>query len=92
MVFLSQGGSRDWTYNDVQAALGIKDLDKPDYGDAIEVKGDEIPVFWPCGVTMMLAVEGALHDTKHPLPWAMTRNDIIEPLPRLVARFSQSKL
>ncbi len=32
-------------------AIGIEDLDKPDYGDAVEVKSDETPVFWACGVT-----------------------------------------
>ena len=31
--------------------IGIKDLDKPDYGDAVEVAADELPVFWACGVT-----------------------------------------
>jgi uncharacterized protein YcsI (UPF0317 family) len=33
------------------AAIGIDDLAKPDYGDAVPVKGDELPVFWACGVT-----------------------------------------
>jgi uncharacterized protein YcsI (UPF0317 family) len=32
-------------------AIGIKDLGKPDYGDAVPVKSDELPVFWACGVT-----------------------------------------
>lgn len=32
-------------------AIGIKDIMKPDYGDAVEVRGDELPVFWACGVT-----------------------------------------
>jgi uncharacterized protein YcsI (UPF0317 family) len=32
-------------------ALGIADLAKPDYGDAVEVRDDEVPVFWACGVT-----------------------------------------
>jgi len=32
-------------------AIGIKDLAKPDYGDAVPVKSDELPVFWACGVT-----------------------------------------
>lgn len=32
-------------------ALGIADLRKPDYGDAVEVRPGEIPVFWACGVT-----------------------------------------
>jgi uncharacterized protein YcsI (UPF0317 family) len=31
--------------------IGIADLDKPDYGDAVPVGGDELPVFWACGVT-----------------------------------------
>lgn len=31
--------------------IGIKDVMKPDYGDAVEVRGDELPVFWACGVT-----------------------------------------
>ena len=32
-------------------AIGIRDLAKPDYGDAVPVKSDELPVFWACGVT-----------------------------------------
>jgi len=31
--------------------IGIKDLAKPEYGDAVPVQSDEIPVFWACGVT-----------------------------------------
>ena len=31
--------------------LGIKDLDAPDYGETVEVREDEVPVFWACGVT-----------------------------------------
>lgn len=31
--------------------IGIADLAKPDYGDAVEVRDDELPVFWACGVT-----------------------------------------
>jgi uncharacterized protein YcsI (UPF0317 family) len=31
--------------------LGIADLGRPDYGDAIEIKENELPVFWACGVT-----------------------------------------
>jgi uncharacterized protein YcsI (UPF0317 family) len=33
------------------ALIGIKDIMKPDYGDAVEVRDDELPVFWACGVT-----------------------------------------
>lgn len=31
--------------------IGIKDINSPDYGDKVEIKEDEEPVFWPCGVT-----------------------------------------
>jgi uncharacterized protein YcsI (UPF0317 family) len=33
------------------AAIGVGDLARPDYGDAIEPLADEVPVFWACGVT-----------------------------------------
>jgi uncharacterized protein YcsI (UPF0317 family) len=32
-------------------AIGITDLAKPDYGDAVPVENGELPVFWACGVT-----------------------------------------
>lgn len=32
-------------------AIGINDIDKPDYGDSVTIKPGEVPVFWPCGVT-----------------------------------------
>jgi uncharacterized protein YcsI (UPF0317 family) len=32
-------------------AIGIRDLAQPDYGDAVPVAADELPVFWACGVT-----------------------------------------
>jgi len=38
------------------AAIGITDLAAPDYGDAVEVMDDEIPVFWACGVTPQAAL------------------------------------
>lgn len=33
------------------AALGISDLGAPDYGDPVEIRDGEVPVFWACGVT-----------------------------------------
>jgi uncharacterized protein YcsI (UPF0317 family) len=33
------------------AALGIRDLGKPDFGDPVTIRPGEIPVFWACGVT-----------------------------------------
>ena len=41
------------------AQIGIRDLARPDYGDACEVHADEIPVFWACGVTPQAALEQA---------------------------------
>ncbi len=32
-------------------ALGIEDLDKPEFGESISIAEDEVPVFWACGVT-----------------------------------------
>ena len=40
-------------------ALGINDLSRPDFGDPVTLKPDEIPVFWACGVTSQLAVLSA---------------------------------
>ncbi len=33
------------------AAIGIRDLSRPDFGDPVEVLPGEEPVFWACGVT-----------------------------------------
>ena len=41
------------------AQIGIRDLAAPDYGDAVDVYDDEIPVFWACGVTPQAAIERA---------------------------------
>lgn len=32
-------------------AIGITDLSRPDYGDAVDIRPGEVPVFWACGVT-----------------------------------------
>jgi uncharacterized protein YcsI (UPF0317 family) len=32
-------------------AIGISDLTRPDFGDAVTVRAGEVPVFWACGVT-----------------------------------------
>jgi len=39
--------------------IGIVDLDRPDYGDAVPVAADELPVFWACGVTPQAVVTAA---------------------------------
>ena len=41
--------------------IGIKDVFKPDFGDATDVLPDEVPVFWACGVTpQAVAMEAKL--------------------------------
>lgn len=42
------------------AALGIADLSQPDFGDAVTLRPGEVPVFWACGVTAQLALQGAI--------------------------------
>lgn len=36
-------------------ALGIADLARPDFGDPVEIRPGELPVFWACGVTPQAA-------------------------------------
>lgn len=38
------------------AALGIADLDRPDFGDRADPHEGDVPVFWACGVTPQAAV------------------------------------
>jgi uncharacterized protein YcsI (UPF0317 family) len=37
-------------------ALGIADLSRPDFGDPVEIRDGEVPVFWACGVTPQAAI------------------------------------
>jgi uncharacterized protein YcsI (UPF0317 family) len=48
------------------ALIGIRSIGDPDYGDAVEVMPDELPVFWACGVTPQAALAAAK------LPFAIT--------------------
>ncbi len=50
------------------AALGIADVMRPDFGDAVPIREGEVPVFWACGVTPQLALEQARLD------WAVTHS------------------
>jgi uncharacterized protein YcsI (UPF0317 family) len=45
------------------ADIGIADINKPDYGNAVNIEKDEVPVFWGCGVTALTVME----HTKLPL-------------------------
>ncbi len=40
-------------------AIGIHDLSRPDYGDAVAVREGELPVFWACGVTPQAVIAAA---------------------------------
>ncbi|NVN84483.1 MAG: putative hydro-lyase [Rhodopseudomonas sp.] len=40
-------------------SIGIADLAKPDYGDAVTINADELPVFWACGVTPQAVIAAA---------------------------------
>lgn len=60
-------------------AIGIKDIARPDYGDAVTIKPNEIPVFWACGVTP----QSVLMAAKPPLaithaPGCMFVTDVME--------------
>lgn len=33
------------------AAIGIRDVSRPDFGDGVSIQDAEVPVFWACGVT-----------------------------------------
>ena len=48
--------------------IGIADLARPDFGDAVSIADDELPLFWACGVTPQVAIENAR------LPLAITHS------------------
>ncbi len=39
--------------------IGISDSSSPDWGDCVPVPGDQVPVFWACGVTPQVAIQQA---------------------------------
>ena len=41
------------------ASIGISDIMKPDFGEAVDIYEGEVPVFWPCGVTPQAAIANA---------------------------------
>ena len=44
------------------AAIGIADIGKPDFGDAVSMKPGEVPVFWACGVAPQVAIANSKVD------------------------------
>jgi uncharacterized protein YcsI (UPF0317 family) len=41
------------------AVLGIADVSRPDFGDAVTFHDGDVPVFWACGVTPQVALASA---------------------------------
>ena len=39
--------------------IGISQIDRPDFGDAVPIYAGEVPVFWACGVTPQAAIMAA---------------------------------
>jgi len=50
------------------AAIGIRDITRPDFGDPVRIQEREVPVFWACGVTPQAVLMEAR------LPFAITHN------------------
>lgn len=41
------------------SVIEVNDLQAPDYGDTVDIRDDEIPVYWACGVTPQAAISAA---------------------------------
>jgi len=68
------------------AEVGVADVMKPDYGEAVDFYEGEIPVFWPCGVTPQaaaMAAEPALAPTPAP---GGERGEIPQPAAKTIRR------
>ena len=73
--------------------LGIADLARPDFGDPVEIRAGEVPLFWACGVTPQLALAGAgceLAITHSPgcmfvtdLPESAMEENVVERIPEV---------
>ncbi len=61
------------------ALIGIADLSKPDFGDAVDILPGEMPVYWACGVTPQAVVMEAKPDfcITH-APGAMLVTDLLD--------------
>lgn len=44
------------------AGLGVADLQAPDFGDPVDIRDGETPMFWACGVTPQQAIASAAPD------------------------------
>lgn len=59
--------------------IGISDLNAPDWGEAVEIKSGEVPVYWACGVTPQnVLLEAALPICITHAPGHMLISDVAE--------------
>ena len=63
------------------STIGIADISRPDFGDAVPIRAGEVPVFWACGATPQAAIMAA----KPPLvithsPGCMFLTDVCEEI------------
>lgn len=56
--------------------LGIEDLSRPDFGNAVTIFDGEIPVFSACGVTTQMAVQNGAQAWKSHAPGCMLVTDL----------------
>lgn len=65
-------------------AIGVADLSRPDYGDAVTVRPGEVPVFWACGVTPLEAILraglelAATHEPGHMFVTDLSDRELLE--------------
>jgi uncharacterized protein YcsI (UPF0317 family) len=38
------------------SVIGIRDVQRPDFGEPVQIRSGEMPVFWACGVTPQAAL------------------------------------
>ncbi|RTE68924.1 hypothetical protein BHE90_016698 [Fusarium euwallaceae] len=78
-----------WGWDGAEA-IGIGSVYEPDFGDRQTFKGDEIPVFWGCGVTPQTVVEAVGDGIKgtvmtHDPGFVMITDWTVDDLPKLSA-------
>ena len=65
------------------SAIGITDLSKPDWGDVLVPRDDEVPMFWACGVTPQAVIRATrpsyaiTHTPGHMFITDLTDDDIV---------------
>jgi uncharacterized protein YcsI (UPF0317 family) len=67
--------------------IGVPDILRPDFGDAVPIAPGEVPVFWACGVTPQVVLQGSGCDTfaSH-IPGQMFVSDRAEDIGRMSLR------